>query len=235
MSKTARSHPTGITPPVNDENLVLTADGTIGCVTCHYAHDSLPAGVGARATKLRVRCRSCHGLSVGHTSQASLVHELRDTSGARAALKAQTRTCIACHDGSSGPDTHVNDGPQMFSDQNQIFTTTGDAPQLGRSHPILVGYEAVAQANPRGYRSAFQMSPIVQFEDGELGCLSCHDLFNLAQTERLVQSNVRSALCLQCHNMSPPPSVSGTGPGLLALARRGLLAPYHGEPVYAAH
>ncbi len=233
-SKTARSHPTGIVPPVADPTLVLTADGTIGCVTCHFAHDALPDGTGTRERRLRARCRSCHPSNLGHSRQRQLVHELRDTPGGRVALKQQTRSCIACHDGTAGPDTHVNDGPQMFSDQNQIFTKSGDAPQLGRSHPILVDYQRVAQQNPHGYRSDSEMSPIIQFEEGELGCLSCHDLFNFSQVERLVQTNVRSALCLQCHNLSAPPAATGANSMLLALARRGMLAPFRAEQVLVA-
>ncbi len=233
-SKTARSHPTGIVPPVADASLVLTADGTIGCVTCHFAHDVLPDGMGAREIRLRTRCRSCHPSGLGHDRQRELVHELRDTPDGRVALAQQTRSCITCHDGTAGPDTHVNDGPRMFSEQNQIFTAAGDAPQLGRSHPILVDYQSVAQDNSHGYRSELEMSPIIQFEDGEVGCLSCHDLFNSAQAERLVQSNVRSALCLQCHNLSPSTTTAGASPTLLALARQGVLMPFRARRMLAA-
>jgi len=89
--------------------------------------------------------------------------------------------CMACHDGTTG--------------KNVSFCTTNCS--VATPHSVLVRYNAgnkKASLQPQ----ALAVARGVRFVDGQVTCISCHDIRN-PQKNHLIMDNSKSQLCLSCH------------------------------------
>jgi len=199
LEKTVMSHPVGIQPPHGGKALPMAADGTISCGTCHGLEPHAASSTSVRTA--RSRCEVCHE-SGGHGGEAALAHMVRIDEWGRPGLSKLSTRCASCHDGAIAPAAHVRfvSGPRP---RHQKAGFDG----LRSGHPIGMRYSQSVAAKSRGYRRVSDLPPGILFEDGAVGCGSCHDLFS-DQASRLVYENTGSALCLTCHAKTPrPPSL----------------------------
>jgi predicted CXXCH cytochrome family protein len=98
--------------------------------------------------------------------------------------------CMECHDGLSAHMVTLDVRNNPFRGSNTVSSTNVD-------HPIGMDYNRYVISG-KGYKSIINNSKMI-FSDGKVGCLTCHDPFN-PEKGHLVMSDVRSALCLTCHN-----------------------------------
>lgn len=207
------SHPVGVRAPMQVPSSFPLQNGKMTCVTCHddsssalhsqarSTGDPMLRGGIASSAGLCVQChertftdsRDAHAMGVG---KAHLQWERRGpheglqrgmVRGGVEQVDTESQSCLECHDGSTA--TKVGE------------RRTGDLFEHGRQqeHPIGVIYK-----NKRG-RDAIPLKPVqsldkrVRLFDGTVGCGSCHSVFS-GHDGLLVMSNMRSALCLSCHD-----------------------------------
>lgn len=185
----------------------LTGDGTITCVTCH---SKLPALNGGSGPNLRdfdeaegdtaEFCTKCHTERDDRTIASmhwmalrrAHVRPDRDSSAqASGQLDADSRRCMACHDGVSAVE---------FS--NSTPWNRGYTSDQRRNHPVGVAYKrrALDKSDTR-LRPASLLPERVRLPAGNVGCVSCHDLY--AKESHLLTVPIEgSALCLTCHDMN---------------------------------
>jgi predicted CXXCH cytochrome family protein len=150
-------------------------------------------------------CRSCH---VPH--RATAVEPLWYRKGGQARFEMDTkisngtehvhpldpgsRNCLSCHDGGMAPSF----------------------PHRGENNSVQVNLTAPEVAAPANYNmhlfnfppSGAEISqpgddsPLMVTDQGEVGCITCHDPHNNENGRFLRVSNERSAICLECHHMS---------------------------------
>lgn len=92
-----------------------------------------------------------------------------------------SRECIGCHDGTIG--------------SNVSFYTSGGSALT--EHPVFTPYNA-GNRRTRLQPSFLAASRGIRFEDGEVTCISCHDIRN-SRENHLIMDNGGSRLCLACH------------------------------------
>lgn len=97
--------------------------------------------------------------------------------------------CMGCHDGASASAIGI-----VLRDQP---TRHGQVDSFTSDHPIGMTYENYV-AFSRSYKPLTDPGKMV-FVNGRIGCLTCHDPLN-EEKGHLVKSDVKSALCLTCHN-----------------------------------
>ena len=104
-------------------------------------------------------------------------------------LDSVSLKCLSCYDGSTAQDVnHPLPGESaFFSDMK------------GLSHPMGVDYREAAARN-RKLRPPEVLSPAMAVYGGKVGCASCHMLYSKEQ-QCLSMPNVRSAFCLECHDI----------------------------------
>jgi hypothetical protein len=94
---------------------------------------------------------------------------------------ASSRSCLACHDGSTGPAIAY----QMSPDGR------------GMSHPVEIDYQRAAAARPGQYQAITALPPEVPLVAGRIECTTCHDGAS-HDPKRVVA--VRN-LCTVCHRL----------------------------------
>jgi len=207
------NHPVNVVP---SSAVDIPADwplGSAGTITCLTCHQRLPSLSGASDPLLRDFdeaetdsvgfCVKCHGTSTDR-SAASMhwmgvgvahVKAERTRSRRRAGLlDHDSRRCMGCHDGVS-----ANEAANTTA-WNRGHGSVGDR---RRNHPVGVPYRD--RAKPRK-KSAASLRPIsllpakVRLPDGQVSCVSCHDLY-ASDRHRLTVPIEASALCFSCHDM----------------------------------
>lgn len=187
------SHPSGIKP---DRPLpaAYPADwkGDLTCSSCHQIH-------GVEMHKLRgdVRgksfCLACHqpgffakmrdgGIS---TVQSSHAGTGRDTS--LQGLDHFSLQCMGCH-GEHG------DASNSVIDNNRVLRHANNK----MNHPIARNYANASRFG--GFRPQAMLSKQILLPNGQISCVSCH-LGYSKDHGKLVVSNQRSALCMECHDL----------------------------------
>ncbi len=186
----------------------LADDGSLTCLTCH---DKLPPLEGASHAYLRdfaeeeadtlAFCVKCHSDDTTRTATAQhwmavgVAHvpdDDRRPHRSGGLLDADSRRCMACHDG-VGADEAVN----------STVWNRGSSPldDRRRNHPIGVSYPS---HTPRNYGVPFRpisMLPAgIRLPDGKVSCVSCHDLY-ASDRHHLSVPIEGSALCFACHQM----------------------------------
>ncbi|MCP4250995.1 MAG: hypothetical protein GY778_28490 [bacterium] len=185
----------------------LEAEGTIGCLTCHTqlppfgsveqpflrgSADGLPG---------RAFCATCHTSDSTRSAQSqhwtamSSAHTRNRTEtnrGHSGMLDAESRQCMACHDGVGASDaknsTPWNRGPGHLGDRK-------------RNHPVGVDYPSHGnRKSSTPLRPATMLPEEVRLPGGQVSCVSCHDLY-ARDPARLTVPIERSALCFTCHEM----------------------------------
>jgi len=164
-------------------------------VVDHFSPEPLSAGKPGRSL-----CITCHADGAGrHQNEPSLVHMVTSAMTGSLSLVPHSRECASCHDGAAAPDAHVRfaGAPRP---RNGLMPING-----GRdSHPVGVRYADARSVRPGSYRSVSDLPAEMLFENGAIGCATCHDLYS-SESERLLMSNRGSVLCLTCHALTPAP------------------------------
>ncbi len=226
-----RSHPSGMVPAKPLPAKYPLYKGKMVCITCHFPHRSyaaeasaavpgageqpgaLPLGAENRPAVMgneiamgpyllraeeagKIFCYSCHqGTFVSekvdsHAITFQTAHTKALDYSRRELVDDNSRECLSCHDGtlSSMADTHIK-GLSWEHSKN-----------IGLSHPIGVDYESVYLRNSRRYHPPRNLDPRILLLNGKIGCATCHSHYS-KNRKRLVMSNIKSRLCLSCHNL----------------------------------
>ncbi len=211
------NHPVHVVPSAAvriPESWPLAPDGSITCSTCHerlpeladgsdpylrLAQDWNPAPAGSHGSQ--PFCANCHA---ANTPQGSSMHwtavgsahikpdSERSGGVGSGHLDAESRRCLACHDGVTAHDTRHTTAGRRGSGY------IGDS---RRSHPVGVGYPS---HTPRNYSVPFRPVALlparVRLPEGRVSCVSCHDLYGTG-THHLSVPIEGSALCFTCHQL----------------------------------
>jgi len=186
----------------------LSPTGTITCATCHDIHSPLKNPSGEKSSFLRRSekgknfCDICHQnsgklTSGGHETVFREAHfeSKYMASDKNSEIDAMSRNCLSCHDGSLGSAVQINAGvwrhTENFIDHDQ-----------GGMHPIGMRYRDIADRKPKAALKGMDKvdKRIRFFDDGKLGCGSCHDPFSTLP-KKLVIEDFQSKLCFACHKM----------------------------------
>lgn len=97
-----------------------------------------------------------------------------------------SRECMSCHDG-----TVASDAGRHAASAAPDFETL-------REHPVGVEYRPGRPASDTRLKPTERLDPRVRLFDGQVGCGSCHSIYS-SQRKLLVKNNIRSELCLSCH------------------------------------
>jgi predicted CXXCH cytochrome family protein len=188
------SHPSGVKPSfLMPPEMRLDWLGRMTCTTCHQCHGSRKYLLATDKTG-KAFCISCHQGSIlakgkyGHEVISSLVHQAQyEVTNLVEPLDRESQECLGCHDGSTAKLRNVNIGSGVWNHSDKA----------GFSHPVGVDYQQAARKGR--YRGMGLLKKEIRFFNGKLGCGSCHSLYSTLPA-KLVMSNHRSALCLECHN-----------------------------------
>lgn len=186
------SHPTGFRPARSlSEQYPLDWKGDITCSTCHEIHRG-DKGLLRGAKTGREFCLACHTESFfstmmdkGHSIQ-QLGHLSASSGQVELALDPYSRQCMGCHMENQG-------GSSLKLDNSGVVRHGGGS----ANHPIGMRYsDAVAKGL---YHKPNRLNPRILLPEGKVACVSCHVGYS-KNHGALVRSNVRSALCLECHD-----------------------------------
>ncbi|BCR04958.1 c-type cytochrome [Desulfuromonas versatilis] len=193
------SHPLDI--PLS--NRISSLDGganaeTLTCTTCHDPHQpptSENPFLLRGAERGRGFCLQCHqapaGEGASHAGVGLLAHPggRLDTAVSPASTLPDDASleCIGCHLGSIGTLATF-----QLADPLDAGAGHGNG-----AHPIGLDYALAAEAD-RSLRPASLLPAQIQFPDGKLGCVTCHNPYSTLPA-MLTMSNSGSALCLACH------------------------------------
>ena len=194
----AMSHIVGVKPSMYlGDDFPLDERGEMTCNTCHDIHSETIDPLTKKRTyllrsKLRGKdlCDDCHletmnvlmpGAVPRHSEITSDAHfGYYTTKGGQ--IDAVSEKCISCHSGDIAEAIH--------------YTLNGEK-SMGGSHPIGGNYR-ISYARSRDLKYPDDIDSRIKFFEGKMGCVSCHDIFNLKKM-KLVVSNEGSNLCFKCH------------------------------------
>ncbi len=207
-------HPVGVTASgITASDLPLDDYSRITCLTCHLEPDS---SIGSKVddteqeAMLRLPdesdlCGSCH-LQMAETMGKSSHWRFSDKAhlgsiGSQSnqtkqqvyfagGIDSESRTCLSCHEDISVTIPSYN---ESHSQKKSRWGQMSD-------HPIGMDYSRVALQKMGKYNYPIMNNDNIRLFDGKVGCGSCHSPYS-KEKNNLVQSNYRSALCFQCHNM----------------------------------
>ncbi|MBW7989980.1 MAG: cytochrome c3 family protein [Planctomycetes bacterium] len=186
----------------------------ITCLTCHNQTKSSNLSVdidGGQERRLRIPnevnlCGSCHRKMPGnlkkqsHWQFSSRAHlgQINRQSGlssnsaqAIGGIDIESRTCISCHQ---------NITVTMPGENESTSSQKRKRWQSMKDHPIGMEYSRVALRKTTRYKYPLVRNDRIRLFDDKMGCGSCHSLYS-QEKKHLVQSNFRSALCFQCHDL----------------------------------
>ena len=186
----------------------LDGNGAITCTTCHAGLPDMRGG-----GKVRLRgdlsesadpqrfCSNCHSGNGQRTAagmhwlafpRAHLMPDGDQSSAGAGALDVESRRCMECHDG-------VTAGESAYSTKwDRGHGSVGDKQ---RNHPVGVRYPAAGvRRGESPLRPAALLPQAVRLPGGNVGCLSCHNLYG-REPNRLTVPIEGSALCFTCHDM----------------------------------
>lgn len=205
------NHPVGMAPSAGislPDGWPVDHNGAMTCFTCHY---QVPPMTGAGRAFLRgfdeetalpeEFCMNCHGQAEvagqmsPHWMAVRVAHVRSDDGRTRpggGTLDEDSKRCLACHDGVSGPEsnnaTPWSRGPGALGDRE-------------RNHPVGVRYPSGDSGRRDApFRSAALLPEQVRLPGGSVSCVSCHDLYAGGQY-RLTVPIEGSKLCFTCHQM----------------------------------
>jgi predicted CXXCH cytochrome family protein len=185
----------------------------ITCLTCHNQPKS--SGLtddidGSPERRLRIPnevnlCCSCHRKMPGnlkkqshwqfssraHLGRINLQSSLRSNSAqAIGGIDTESRMCISCH----------QDITVTIPGENETTSQKRKRWRSMKDHPIGMEYSRVAMRKVSKYRYPLIHNDRIRLFDDKMGCGSCHSLYS-GENGHLIQSNIRSALCFECHDM----------------------------------
>ncbi|MHC4213889.1 MAG: cytochrome c3 family protein [Planctomycetota bacterium] len=207
------NHPVGVTI---DQSIAgdkpLDTAGRITCLTCHDmpSVSSTPGEPDEPAQRTLYTpqgsqfCASCHskmddGFWQGsHWQFSTNAHlspirpgQLPTSSGWRSGgIDAESHNCLSCHD-----EVSVTIPPENETRRQQVARWSKMS-----DHPIGMDYSRIAIRKAPRYNYPLMNKDRIRFFDGRMGCGSCHSPYS-NERKFLIQSNRRSALCFECHNL----------------------------------
>lgn len=123
------------------------------------------------------------------------------------AIDNSAQACLTCHDGSHATAITVRRrGSPLQIRGSQTL-----------NHPIGMNYDESVRHDPQGYRVRTALHPNIQFINGQVTCVSCHQIKNSVNTantqtsaaltmkgsctatKQLTTGYGDRALCLSCH------------------------------------
>ena len=183
------SHPTGFTPGRRlPPAYPLDGNGQMACSTCHDVHGAGTTRLHATADR-RTACLGCHApvffsaMADRGSSIQGMGHQAVILPGASGALDASSRQCLACHGDEHRGNVRTPGTPRQAWGAN--------------SHPVGMRYDEAVKNGL--YHPAAKLDPAILLPGGKVGCVSCHRGYS-QRHGALVRSNLRSALCLSCHD-----------------------------------
>lgn len=221
--KTATNHPLGRVPGrdlVADRrgaHVTLSADGGIGCLSCHDLSADTDAGMLRALPDGRVVCLDCHS-------------ERKDLKGGKHAhLKSgDAPTCVACHDvhGGQREARFLIGRAVTVGDPVGCLACHGPGTRVGRTKPGREGHPVDGQSlggddaltclachDPHAANSpaagecavchAEQRAAERRGGHGKAKCMDCHPAHERAPVSSIV-ANPASARCLACHGDDAP-------------------------------
>ncbi|MHC4154389.1 MAG: cytochrome c3 family protein [Planctomycetota bacterium] len=156
------------------------------CDFCHTPHGALPNTPGWN-----------HRLS-------TVVYKIYQSSSLDAKVGQPTgasKLCLSCHDGT------VALGSTVRGKGGGAFHIHPGAADLGTDlsddHPISFVYSPALSAKDPQIRPPSVLPETLKLDrDGELQCTTCHSVHDNQYGDFLVVSNLRSAMCTSCHNLT---------------------------------
>ncbi|MDH5444208.1 MAG: cytochrome c3 family protein [Gammaproteobacteria bacterium] len=186
------SHPSGFRP-----NRKLPAEypldwkGDMTCSSCHNIHDG-KAGLIRGDKQGKQFCLTCHDASFFSqmvdkgVSLQRFGHLAARKSDMQRELDTYSIKCMDCHQGSG-------EAPQVSVDARGVIRHSG-----GINHPVGSDYEKASRSGL--YKPVSQLRPGIHLPQGKVSCVSCHVGYSKKHGD-LVMPNLRSALCLECHDL----------------------------------
>jgi predicted CXXCH cytochrome family protein len=167
-----------------DHDLSPAQDGSAACQYCHTPHMAL-AGTPLWNHKLSDRIYEVYWSS-------SLDAEVGQPTGS-------SKLCLSCHDGTIALEATVRGG------SGRTYMPLGTAnlgTDLSDDHPVSFVYSAGLSNEDPQIRTPDSLPDELRLDKyGELQCVTCHDPHDDTFGDFLVVSNLRSNLCLKCHNL----------------------------------
>lgn len=205
-------HPVGVIPSAEiPDDMPLDQYSRITCVSCHddkqESLNSRPNPYYLRQPPGKQLCGSCHQHLEGtvkdrsHWQFTTTAHPASDSesyedesigdrdyySEEPAGIDVESIGCLSCHEELLGSIVNHHSGAR----ENHMFGSMSN-------HPIGMIYEDCYIDNSEELQPLNQVDPQIRFVDGQVGCTSCHNLYN-DQPYHLAVENNHNALCLSCH------------------------------------
>jgi predicted CXXCH cytochrome family protein len=167
------------------------------------AHDLSPAQDGSAV------CQFCHtphramaGTPLWNHKLSDRIYEVYWSSSLDAKVGQPTgssKLCLSCHDGTIALEATVRGGT------GRTYMTPGSAnlgTDLSDDHPVSFAYSAGLSNEDPQIRTPDSLPDELQLDKfGEVQCVTCHDPHDNTFGDFLVVPNIRSNLCLKCHNL----------------------------------
>ena len=168
------------------------------------AHDLSPSQDG------RTSCQFCHTPHRALAKTPLWNHKLSETTYEvywSTSLDAKvdqptgsSKLCLSCHDGTVALGASVSKGgggsTRMAPGSKNLGTDLSD------DHPVSFSYSADLVTKDPQIRPPDSLPEELRLDQyGELQCVTCHNPHDDTFGDFLVLSNLRSNLCLQCHNL----------------------------------
>ena len=194
------SHPVDVRPSWAVPASLPLDRGRVTCLTCHDADAASGHAERSPTGRTFLRgagdaaglCVSCHAddrSTAGvHARSLARAHLGVEAGASLGGLDPESQACLSCHDGVTARDA----GQER---------RTGDF-RLGLDHPIGVLFESRRTSRGRVESPLVARHMVdrrVRLFDDMVGCGSCHSVYS-SQPSGLVMSNLRSALCMSCHD-----------------------------------
>ncbi len=207
------NHPVGVTIDQSvSGDMPLDSAGRITCLTCHDKPSSSGTSTDIDESGGRTLykpqglefCASCHTKmdlpfsQESHWQFSMSAHlspispgQLSTSSSQRiGGIDTESHMCLSCHDQVSVTIPSANESRRQ---QVAQWSSMSD-------HPIGMDYSRTAMRKAPRYNYPLMNQDRIRLFDGRMGCGSCHSLYS-TEKKFLVQSNRRSALCFECHNL----------------------------------
>ncbi len=166
-------------------DLTAVAGGSI-CSFCHTPHGALT------------------GTPLWSHKLSTAVYNIYQSSSLEANIGQPTgssKLCLSCHDGTVALDETVNSGSN-----GGTYIAPGAAnlgTNLSDDHPISFVYSAALSAEDVQIRPPSALPEQLRLDrSSELQCTTCHEPHDNRYGNFLVMSNLRSGMCVSCHDLS---------------------------------
>jgi predicted CXXCH cytochrome family protein len=130
-----------------------------------------------------------------------------------------SKLCLSCHDGVVAL-THKIKGKEK--EKGGIYITAGAlnlGTDLSDDHPISFVYSDSLTSKDRQIRPPLNLPKELKLDKfNELQCTTCHDPHDNQYGDFLVMNNIKSAMCISCHNMDGWPLSSHESSSAAVLA-----------------